>query len=153
MPLRYTGIRVTDLKKSVRFYTKALGLHEAMRGDLREYGLGIWVLLEDPETHQRLELNWYPPRSNYATKYVPGDGLDHIGFLMGRVPAARLEVEYRRLLRAGAKPTEVTPKRTQSWAFDVKDPDGNWIEVFRHPTLAEERKITASRPSKRKKSR
>lgn len=152
MPLRYFGIRVTDLRRSQRFYTRVLRLREIARGDLRKYGLGVWVLLEDPKSHQRLELNWYPPRSSYATKFVAGDALDHIGFLLGRVPASRLEAEYARLLRAGARPTAVTPKVTDSWVFNVKDPDGNWVEFFRRPTAAEERKSKAPSPTKRKKS-
>lgn len=151
MPLRYTGIRVSNLPRSLRFYTKTLGLRVVTRGDLRPYGMGLWVLLEDPATHQKLELNWYPPRSKYAGKYVPGDALDHIGFLLGRVPASRLEAEYARLLKAGARPTPVTPQVTESWVFYVLDPDGNWIEFFRRPTPAEERRQRlAARSSKKK---
>jgi hypothetical protein len=40
---------------------------------------GKWVL-EAPRSHQRLELNWYPPDSHLATSYEAGEGLDHIGF-------------------------------------------------------------------------
>jgi catechol 2,3-dioxygenase-like lactoylglutathione lyase family enzyme len=151
MPLRYFGIRVRNLDRSLRFYGRALGLKEVSRGDLSEYGAGRWVLLEDPRSHQRLELNWYPRSSRFATRYVPGEGLDHIGFLLGKVPRSRLEAEYRRLLAAGARPTPITPKLSDGWVANVKDPDGNWIEIFRWPTPAE---IGAqARADKKKKPR
>jgi catechol 2,3-dioxygenase-like lactoylglutathione lyase family enzyme len=153
MPLRYTGIRITDLKRSHRFYTKVLGLREVRRGDLRKFGLGIWVLLQDPRSKQRLELNWYPPRTDYGSRYVPGEGLDHIGFFLGKVPRKALENEYRRLLKGGARPTAMTPKVTEGWMFDVKDPDGNWIEVFRYPTVEENRKARAEEAKKVRKKR
>jgi len=40
----------------------------------------VFVELEDPETHQLLELNWYPKGSTYDTRYVAGEALDHLGF-------------------------------------------------------------------------
>ncbi|MFZ0892004.1 MAG: VOC family protein [Thermoplasmata archaeon] len=151
MPLRYTGIRVTNLARSLRFYTRGLRLREVTRGDLRKWGAGIWVLLEDPKSHQRLELNWYPSKSKFAAPYAAGEGLDHIGFLLGSVSAARLEAEYHRLLGHGARPTEVDLKVSQGWVADVKDPDGNWIELFRWPTAAEKRKERAAKARLKRK--
>jgi catechol 2,3-dioxygenase-like lactoylglutathione lyase family enzyme len=150
MPLRYTGIRVRDLKRSLRFYTNGLRLREIRRGDLRKWGAGIWVLLEDPQTHQHLELNWYPPKSEFAARYTPGEALDHIGFLLGKVSASRLESEYHRLLRLGARPTEIDLKRSGGWVADVTDPDGNWIELFRWPTPAETRKERAAKARRKR---
>jgi catechol 2,3-dioxygenase-like lactoylglutathione lyase family enzyme len=139
VPLRYTGLRVTDLDRSLAFYGKLLGLREVSRGDGLGMGIGRWVLLEDPHAHQRLELNWYPEGSKFATPYAPGDGLDHVGFLLGPVPRGRLEREYRRLLAGGARPTGMTPASSDGWIAYVTDPDGNWIEIFRWPTAAERR--------------
>jgi catechol 2,3-dioxygenase-like lactoylglutathione lyase family enzyme len=146
MPLRYAGLRVTQLARSLRFYTKVLGLKEIRRGDARSVGGGIWVLLEDPKTRQHLELNWYPKGSTFATPYRAGEGLDHLGFLMGRVPRAALEREYARLLRHGARAVGFPPEKAEGWTAYVADPDGNWIEIFRWPTAAEQR---ASRPKRR----
>jgi catechol 2,3-dioxygenase-like lactoylglutathione lyase family enzyme len=152
VPFWYAGIRVTDLRRSLRFYTEVLGLREAIRGDHRSVGMGIWVGLEDPKTHQRLELNWYPPGSRYAVRYRSGEALDHLGFLLGNVPRSRLEAEYARLLRSGAKPTAVTPAVTDGWMFQVRDPDGNWVEVFRRPTPAEARRETQLARKRRARS-
>ena len=124
MVLRYFGIRVTDLEKSVRFYTKAAGLKERRRGTM-SHG-GVWVLLQDPRSKQRLELNWYPPGSPFATKYEPGDGLDHIGF-----KSSDPEAMAKKLLAKGAAPALVpTDKNGVKGIFYVKDPDGNWLEFF-----------------------
>jgi catechol 2,3-dioxygenase-like lactoylglutathione lyase family enzyme len=92
MHLRYTGLRVKNLSRSLRFYTKVLGLRVVTRGDLSEYGAGIWVLVEDPRSHQRIELNWYPPSSPWASRFQAGDALDHVGFLVGNVSRSRFSV-------------------------------------------------------------
>jgi len=124
MGLRYFGVRVTDLERSVRFYTALMGLRECRRGRMTHGG--TWVLLEDPRTHQRLELNWYPAGSPYAVPYVPGEGLDHLGF---RVPDAAATV--RRLRRQGARVALLPSGRHGvRGVYYLKDPDGNWVEVF-----------------------
>jgi catechol 2,3-dioxygenase-like lactoylglutathione lyase family enzyme len=38
MVLRYFGIRVTDLERSVKFYTELLGLKEVRHGTMRHGG-------------------------------------------------------------------------------------------------------------------
>jgi lactoylglutathione lyase len=124
MVLRYFGIRVSDLERSVRFYTEHLGLKKLRQG--RMHHGGKWVLLEDSRSHQRLELNWYPDSSPFSTPYVPGDGLDHIGFKV-QDPASTFE----RLVEKGAVPA-LTPsdKNGVKGIYYLKDPDGNWIELF-----------------------
>jgi lactoylglutathione lyase len=153
MHLRYSGVRVTDLERSLRFYTKALGLREVTRGDLSPYGRGIWVLLQDPASRQRLELNWYPKGSQFDVPFVVGEGLDHVGFFLGAVPAATLHRTYRRLLRQGAGPTNITPATTDGWVGYVTDPDGNWIEVFRAQTTAEKHKAKAQSAAEKRRTR
>jgi catechol 2,3-dioxygenase-like lactoylglutathione lyase family enzyme len=147
MPLHYAGLRVAQLARSLRFYTKLLGLKEVRRGDARSVGAGIWVLLEDPKTKQRIELNWYPKGSVFAAPFDAGEGLDHLGFLMGRVPRSALEREYARLVRGGARPVGIPPEKTDGWTAYVADPDGHWIEIFRWPTAAEAR---ATRPKRKR---
>lgn len=126
MQLRYFGIRVRDLDKSLKFYTEVLGLREIKRGDMTKYDRGLWVLLEDQVTGQKLELNWYPRGSQFDTPYSPGDGLDHIGFAVRDAREA-----FRKATEVGAEPTSVTPEETEGWQAYVKDPDGNWIEFFK----------------------
>lgn len=129
MHLRYFGFRVTDLDRSVKFYTDLLGLKETGRGSMREYGggRGDWVLLKDEVSGQRLELSAYPEGSRWHAPYEPGEGLDHIGFVVGDVPAA-----YDELVAGGAGPTDLDPASTEGHQAFVTDPGGNWIELFLH---------------------
>ncbi len=129
MPLEYAGIRVTDLERSLRFYTRFFGLKEVRRGEGFLEGEGgtksIWVLLRDEESGQHLELNWYPEGHRYATPYVPGEGLDHIGFTVQNTRET-----FNGLVAQGVVPTEITPDVTEGWTAYLKDPDGNWVEIF-----------------------
>ncbi len=141
MRLEQPGIRVTDLRRSLRFYTKGLGLREIRRGDTRSWGGGIWVHLIDPASRRLLELNWYPKGSIFASKYSAGEALDHIDFSVGVAPRAALERAARRLIRYGAKPTRYMPETTQGWMASLTDPDGIWITIGRRPTAPERRKM------------
>ncbi|MGD0587560.1 MAG: VOC family protein [Thermoplasmata archaeon] len=127
MFLDYAGIRVTNLAKAVRFYTKGLGLIERQRGKM-DHG-GIWVLLEDRISHQQLELNWYPKGSKYATPYVLGEGLDHLGVRVRDIGTAA-----RRLRAAGARKVEEFRGSEVVLAY-YEGPDGVWIELI--PTEGE----------------
>ncbi|MDG6996069.1 MAG: VOC family protein [Nitrososphaerota archaeon] len=124
MVLRYFGIRVTDLERSLSFYTELLGLKKLREGKMHHGG--IWVLLEDSRSHQRLELNWYPSDSPFATNYVPGDGLDHIGFKVQDAAST-----FEKLVAKGAVPAfRPVDKNGVKGIYYLKDPDDNWIEFF-----------------------
>ena len=137
MRFENVGLRVTRLDRSLRFYTRALGFREIRRGDTRSWGGGIWVLLEDPRSHRRVELNWYPTASRFGGAYRTGDAVDHLDFTLGVAPRAELEKVYRLLLRQGGRPTGYEPSTTEGWMASVLDPDGVWITVGRRPTRRE----------------
>jgi len=121
--LSYTGIRVTNLDRSVKFYVEDLGLVEEKRGTM-SHG-GRWVSLRDPASKFELELNYYPPGSPFATPYSPGEGLDHLGF---DVVDARALIER---MRGRGVRIAVEPwlEEGRVWIGFVEDPDGNWIEI------------------------
>jgi lactoylglutathione lyase len=123
MTLVYVGLRVTDLERSLRFYTGGLGLQERKRGTM-SHG-GTFVELRDPTSNYELELNWYPADSRFAAPYVPGEGLDHIGC---EVEDVRESV--RRLVSLGGKVVlEPWVEAGRYLIGFVADPDGNWVEV------------------------
>ena len=123
--LSYCGIRVANLERSLKFYTELFGLREVARGDRRKLGAGIYVLLRDPRSHMKLELNWYPKGSRYSVPYISGEALDHLAFKVDDVTKT-----YAMLVNKGAGPTEIDPSVYGGWSAYVKDPDGNWIEIY-----------------------
>ena len=119
----YTGIRVRDLDRSIRFYRQVLGMRVTRRGAMSHGGL--WVELKSAGSHQRLELNWYPPESRFHTTYRRGEELDHLAFRVKDVAGT-----FRDLVARGAHP-EVDPFREGRYEFAfVSDPDGIWIELI-----------------------
>ncbi len=120
----YAGVRVRNLPRSLRFYTKALGMTPDNKGTMGHGGK--YVQLVSPRTQMRLELNWYPPESEYATRYTKGEELDHLAFVVDDVAKA-----YDDLLKKGAKPV-VSPAKAKRDKVEVyvKDPDGIWIELL-----------------------
>ena len=133
--LSYVGIRVRDLERSLRFYQDLFGLREVARGDNSKQGGGTYVLLRDSRSVQKLELNWYPGGSPYAVTYDPGEGLDHVAFRVEALEGFLRELAARGIERVPIDPALAEPagaRGTSSWFHVeyVKDPDGNWVELF-----------------------
>lgn len=116
--LAYTGIRVRDLAKARRFYCDGLGLRPVGAG--RMAAGGQFEELEDPESHQRLELNFYPDQPPYRE----GDELDHLGF---EVPD--LAATVHRLEALGARVRIPPFDEGEVRLVFLSDPDGIWIEL------------------------
>jgi lactoylglutathione lyase len=119
----YVGIRVTNLQKSIDFYTKLLGMKVTGRGKI-EQTKGETVSLQSGKDSFVLELNYYQESSPYNTKYAVGDGLDHLAFKVDDLDKALKEAKsagYRTILEMKADGGR--------WAY-IEDPDGIWIELF-----------------------
>jgi catechol 2,3-dioxygenase-like lactoylglutathione lyase family enzyme len=127
MYLDYAGIRVTNLGKAVRFFAKGLGLREVRRGKMGHGG--VWVLLQDDVSQQRLELNWYPTRSKYWAPFAAGEGLDHLG-----VRVNDLDRAGRQLTAAGARRVEEIRYRGKVVLAYYEGPDSIWVELIFSPT-------------------
>lgn len=123
----YSGIRVRDLERSMKFYVDILGLKEVAKGKMKHGG--IYALLEDATTKQRIELNYYPGGSEFYEEYSVGSGIDHLGFVVDNVSET-----YKELISKGAtaatKPWKEVDEDDKSWIAFVKDPDGIWIELI-----------------------
>ena len=119
----YVGIRVTNLQKSIDFYTKLLGMKVTGRGK-NEQTKGEYVALQSEDGGFILELNHYEENSPYNTPYVAGEGLDHLAFKVDNLDKALEETRsagYRVILEMKANGGR--------WAY-IEDPDGIWIELF-----------------------
>jgi lactoylglutathione lyase len=119
----YVGIRVTNLEKSIDFYTKLLGMKVVGRGKV-EQTKGETVALASEEGGFILELNYYAKNSPHNTKYVVGEGLDHLAFKVDDLDKALKEAQL-----AGHGTILEMKADGGRWAY-IEDPDGIWIEVF-----------------------
>ncbi|MBS7633654.1 VOC family protein [Candidatus Bathyarchaeota archaeon] len=120
---QYVGIRVTNLQKSIEFYTKILGMKIVGQGKI-DQTKGETVGLQSEDGGFVLELNHYEEDSPYNTKYLVGEGLDHLAFKVENLDRALAEAQeagYRTLLEMKADGGR--------WAY-IEDPDGIWIELF-----------------------
>jgi len=122
MQFIYTGIRVKDLKRSIKFYTETMEMEEIRRGKM-EAG-GIWVELKSKESNHLLELNYYPTKSRFYEKYVSGSELDHLAFSCDDVRRC-----YKKALAGGATSAVEPWEEGSSIIAFVRDPDGVWIEL------------------------
>jgi catechol 2,3-dioxygenase-like lactoylglutathione lyase family enzyme len=111
----YSGIRVRDLGRAIRFY-RALGFRVVKRGWF-SHG-GKWVHLVFPGSDHRLELNYYPPGTPFYEPFGPGQEFDHFGFYVAN-PRAWL----RSVVRSGARPKVGFVDGPAQLIF-VEDPDG-----------------------------
>lgn len=119
----YVGIRVTNLQRSIDFYTKILGMKVVNRCKINQTK-GETVGLESEEGGFILELNHYEENSPYNTRYIVGEGLDHLAYKVDDLDKA---LEEARLARYGS----VLEMKADGgrWAY-IEDPDGIWIELF-----------------------
>jgi len=119
----YVGIRVTDLQKSIDFYTRVLGMKLMHRSKIK-LTKGETADLVSEQGGFALELNYYEKDSPYNTRYVVGEGLDHLAFGVDNLDRALKEAEsagYRTILELKSE--------VSRWVF-VEDPDGIWVELF-----------------------
>lgn len=119
----YVGIRVTDLERSIDFYTNILGMKVSGRSKI-EQTKGETVGLQTEKDGFTLELNHYEKDSPYNTKYVVGEGLDHLAFKVDDLDKALEEAK-----KAGHRTILQMKADGGRWAY-IEDPDGNWIELF-----------------------
>lgn len=119
----YVGIRVTNLERSIDFYTKILGLTVTGRGKVPQTK-GETVGLQSEKDGFILELNYYEEDSPYNTDYVVGEGLDHLAFKVESLDQALEEAK-----KAGYKTILEIKADGSKWAY-IEDPDGIWIEMF-----------------------
>ncbi|HKZ94543.1 MAG TPA: VOC family protein [Candidatus Bathyarchaeia archaeon] len=123
MWFKYTGIRVRDMKRSINFYTKTMGMKVIHRGTMQAGG--EYVQLKGDNSPQELELNYYPQGAKHHEEYAEGSELDHLAFWCEDVRKS-----YPKVLAGGATSAiEPWDERGYTLAF-VKDPDGVWIELI-----------------------
>lgn len=111
----HNNLNVLDLKKSMAFYEKALGLKEAHRKENPDFTL---VYLSDGQTPHELELTWLKARKE---KYNLGDNEVHLAFTVDDFAAAHKMHEEMGCICYENKKMGI---------YFISDPDGYWLEVL-----------------------
>ena len=120
MELAHTCYRITDIDRSVAFYT-ALGFEELRRMPIREEAINVFMGL--PGDGPRLELTY-----NFGVdSYELGTGYGHIA-----VTVDDLDATLARLAEQGIEPERppYTVREGGSRLCFVRDPDGYRIELI-----------------------
>lgn len=124
--LLHLMIRVSDLDKSINFYTKYLGMKVLRKKDYKEGRFTLAFLGYDEETKitaLELTFNW-----DQTTSYDLGDGFGHLAIV-----SSNLTQDCDRLKMAGIKflrhPGPMKYDSKENIAF-IEDPDGYKNELI-----------------------
>ena len=120
----YSGIRVRNLARSLRFYRK-MGFRVHARGTMGHGGR--WVHLIFPGARQRVELNFYPRSNRFYEPFRKGTEFVHFGFRGSDVEAGEAGLRRRGL------PIVARIREPNENNVYTRDPDGNWLEFFGPP--------------------
>jgi lactoylglutathione lyase len=120
--LLHTMIRVSDLERSVRFYTDVLGLREQRRKVLEKADATL-VFLGDEAGHHAIELTY----NHDGRRYELGNQFGHFALGVADLEATRKELGERGV-EFSRGPYRVSEGGSMI-AF-IRDPDGIEIELI-----------------------
>lgn len=118
----HTCINVTNLDRSIKFYSEVLGLRLRARREIKETNAEI-AHMAVPDGGGEMELTWWRDKKEYAE----GDQLDHIAFAVEDMDSAMRNFKQMGVTIA-REPYKLVGGRSRI-AF-IKDPDGIWIELI-----------------------
>jgi lactoylglutathione lyase len=121
MKILHTCLNVSDLDRSIGFYTKFIGLNLISRREVKQNNAEI-AFLED-EGGAAIELTHWRDKK----VLVEGDNFDHIAFAVKDVGATVGELKASGVTIA-MEPFSLSGSSSRI-AF-IKDPDGNWLELI-----------------------
>jgi lactoylglutathione lyase len=124
--LIHTCYRITDIDRSVAFYT-ALGFEEMRRTPIREEAINVFMGLPEDGEPPRLELTF---NFDQTEPYDLGTGYGHIA-----ITTADLDGTLSRLAEQGIEPERppYTIREGGNRLCFVRDPDGYRIEILERP--------------------
>lgn len=113
------NINVTDLERSLKFYSEALGL-EKVGEIVAEDGSFIINYLSRPGESFRLELTWL---RDHDQPYELGENESHL--------ALRVEGDYDEIREYHRKLGVICYENPSMGIYFIHDPDDYWIEILR----------------------
>jgi len=123
MKILHTCLNVTDMDRSIEFYTKQMGLKFVSRREVKQNNAEIAFLKDD--SAGALELTRWRDKKSLSE----GDNFDHIAFETKNIDATVRELRTQGVTIA-MEPFSLQGSSSKI-AF-VKDPDGNWLELIEH---------------------
>jgi len=121
LKILHTCLNVSDLDRSIRFYTESLGLRFVNRREIKQNNAEIAFLSD--ESGSAIELTHWRDKKTL----VEGDNFDHIAFQVDDVEAAVKQLKNKGVTIA-MEPYSLQGSPSKI-AF-IKDPDGNWLELI-----------------------
>jgi len=121
MKILHTCLNVSDMDRSIDFYTKQVGLQFVNRREIKQNNAEI-AFLKDNDGGA-LELTHWRDKKSIAE----GDNFDHIAFETENIDAKIGELRSHGVAIA-MEPYSLQGS-TSKIAF-IKDPDGNWLELI-----------------------
>ena len=112
----HNNINVLDLKRSMEFYQKALGLKESRRKE--RPGFILVYFGDGGQTPHLLELTWLKDRTE---PYNLGDNEIHLAF-----EADDFEAAHALHTEMGC----ICYENKEMGIYFIQDPDGYWLEVL-----------------------
>ena len=112
------NINVTDLQKSIEFYSKALGFKESKRKEAED-GSFILVYLSDGVSPFLLELTWL---RDHMEAYELGENESHL--------CVRVDGDYDEIRKYHKEMGCVCFENHSMGLYFINDPDDYWIEVL-----------------------
>ena len=112
----HNNYNVLDLDKSIRFYEKALGLHEVNRKQAADGSFILVFMGNDTCTHE-VELTWLRDRKD---PYDLGDNEIHLAFSTDDFDGA-----YKTHKEMGC----ICYENPKMGIYFISDPDGYWLEI------------------------
>jgi lactoylglutathione lyase len=116
--LNHVNLNVTDLSRSVKFYSDALGLSVARRHDAPDGSFSLAFLDDGSRRGVTLELTWLCGKEG---SYELGDNETHVAFAVEDIRAARKMHEEMGV---------VCYVNEAMGIYFIEDPDGYWFEII-----------------------
>ena len=113
------NINVTDLKRSLEFYDKALGLHVESTKEAAD-GAFVLVYLTDDSKSFLLELTWL--RDHAEQPYELGENESHL--------CMRVDGDYDEVRAFHKEMGCVCFENEKMGLYFINDPDDYWIEIL-----------------------
>jgi lactoylglutathione lyase len=123
MRILHTCLNVTNLDRSIQFYTNELELVFVSRREVKQNNAEI-AFLKD-KSGAALELTHWRDK----TALAEGDNFDHIAF---ETESIEKKIEELRLHGVTIAMEPFSLQDSANKIAFIKDPDGNWLELIEH---------------------